>query len=130
MSVLAFHQTQDIAFGEISSSLGRTSAGMGVVGVDLAPTLGERDYKGPGNFHDGSLQATVFPEGRPRRLMPVECERLMGWDDGHTAHGISENGRRYALKDGPRYQLCGNGVGAPVAHWIGARLQAAHDAAS
>ena len=36
---------------------------------------------------------------------------------------------RYALKDSPRYHLCGNGVGAPVAHWIGARLLAAHHAA-
>ncbi len=59
--------------------------GPAVLGVDIAPTLGARDFKGPGNFHDGSLQASVFPTGRVRRLLPVECERLMGWEDGRTA---------------------------------------------
>jgi hypothetical protein len=88
---------------------------------DVAPTLTERDHKGAGNFHNGELQATVVQE-RPRRLMPIETERLMGWPDSWTAEGVDEQGRRYALKDTPRYRLCGNGVGAPVAEWIGRRL--------
>lgn len=62
---------------------------------------------------------------RPRRLMPLECERLMGWPNNWTAEGVDERGRRYALKDTPRYRLCGNGVGAPVAEWIGRRLMEA-----
>jgi DNA (cytosine-5)-methyltransferase 1 len=88
---------------------------------DVAPTLTERDHKGAGNFHNGELQATVVQE-RPRRLMPIETERLMGWPDSWTAEGVDEQGRRYALKDTPRYRLCGNGVGAPVAEWVGRRL--------
>ena len=58
-------------------------------------------------------QATV------RRLTPMECERLMGWPDGWTdvpwrKKDVSPDSRRYAA--------CGNGVVAPVAYWIGARL--------
>lgn len=48
---------------------------------------------------------------RVRRLMPVECERLMGWPDNHTQGA-----------DTRRYQMCGNGVVAPVAKWIGERI--------
>jgi DNA (cytosine-5)-methyltransferase 1 len=122
---LSFHLPKDPISGDVSPALGRTAAGMGVVGVDLAPTLNARDFKGPGSVQDGHLQATVFPTGRPRRLMPVECERLMGWPDGWTAEGVDEDGARYQLSDTPRYRLCGNGVGSPVAEWIGRRLAAA-----
>jgi site-specific DNA-cytosine methylase len=59
---------------------------------------------------------------RPRRLMPVECERLMSWPDGWTEYGIDEQGREYRLKDTPRYKCCGNGVGSVVAEWIGRRI--------
>ena len=86
-----------------------------------APTLTAHDAKGPGSYRDGALQNTVVTE-RPRRLMPLECERLMGWPDDHTAEGVDEQGRPYRLKDTPRYRLCGNGVGAPQAEWIGRRL--------
>jgi site-specific DNA-cytosine methylase len=61
--------------------------------------------------------------GIPRRLTPVECERLMGWPDGWTAEGIDEAGERYALSDTARYKACGNGVASPVAAWIGFRLR-------
>jgi hypothetical protein len=58
----------------------------------------------------------------PRRLMPVECERLMSWPSGWTERGIDERGREYRLKDTPRYKLCGNGVASVVSAWIGHRL--------
>jgi DNA (cytosine-5)-methyltransferase 1 len=60
-----------------------------------------------------------------RRLTPVETERLMGWPDGHTAHGVTEDGRTVDLADSHRYRLCGNGVVAPVAEWIGRRIMEA-----
>lgn len=60
--------------------------------------------------------------GRPRRLTPLECERLMGWGDAWTAVGINEQGTEYALSDTARYKLCGNGVGSPVAQWIATQL--------
>lgn len=55
-----------------------------------------------------------------RRLTPLECERLMGWPDDWTRY--DDNGN--AISDSPRYRLCGNGVAAPVAEWIGHRLMA------
>lgn len=124
--VLAFHHTQDPISGDVSPAIGRPTDGMGVVGFDVAPTLGARDGKGPGNYQNGQLQATVFPAGRPRRLTPLECERLMGWPDRWTATGTREDGSTYQLSDSARYRLCGNGVGAPVAAWIGRQFMEAH----
>jgi DNA (cytosine-5)-methyltransferase 1 len=58
----------------------------------------------------------------PRRLMPIETERLMSWPDGWTARGVDEQGREYALSDTARYRLVGNGVASVVSCWIGLRL--------
>lgn len=57
-----------------------------------------------------------------RRLMPVECERLMGAPDGYTAWGIDDNGNRVEMADSPRYKMIGNGVGVPHSRWIGKRI--------
>lgn len=54
-----------------------------------------------------------------RRLTPMECERLQGWPDGWT--DVPWNGKEHA-PDSRRYASVGNGVTAPVAYWIGARL--------
>ena len=119
---LAFHATQEPISGAESPALG-SAGSIGTIQPwpDVAPTLTAHDAKGPGSYRDGALQNTVVTE-RPRRLMPLECERLMGWPDDHTAEGVDEQGRPYRLKDTPRYRLCGNGVGAPQAEWIGRRL--------
>ena len=51
-----------------------------------------------------------------RRLSPVECERLMGWPDQHTApEGVK-------APDSKRYAACGDGIVAPVAFWIADRI--------
>jgi DNA (cytosine-5)-methyltransferase 1 len=84
------------------------------ISVDIAPSLTL--------LHEAPI---AFPPGIPRRLIPVECERLMGWPDGWTAEGIDEDGERYALSDTARYKACGNGVASPVAAWIGFQLKAA-----
>jgi len=54
-----------------------------------------------------------------RRLTPVECERLMGWPDGHTLHRADGKDN----SDSQRYKQCGNGVAAPVAQWIAKHLR-------
>lgn len=54
-----------------------------------------------------------------RRLTPLECERLMGWPDGWT--DVPWNNKEHS-PDSRRYAACGNGVVAPLAYWIGARL--------
>lgn len=82
-----------------------------------------------------------------RRLMPVECERLQGFPDGHTdltgadpdalfermaRDGMDEAERRKlrtklrkwckACPDTPRYKACGNSMAVPVMRWIGERI--------
>lgn len=120
----------------ITSPENRTGVTPGMVGTIHAngmdvvtPTLNMGAHTAaPGsNGQDAEAwcELTLAYQERPRRLMPLECERLMGWPDNWTAEGVDERGRRYALKDTPRYRLCGNGVGAPVAEWIGLRLMAA-----
>jgi DNA (cytosine-5)-methyltransferase 1 len=59
-----------------------------------------------------------------RRLTPTECERLMGWPDGHTSVGASGK----EMSDSTRYRMAGNGVATPVAEWIAHRIrQVLHD---
>lgn len=58
-----------------------------------------------------------------RRLMPIECERLMGWPDDWTRW--TDDGRE--IPDTHRYRLIGNGVVSTVAEWIGRRLVAVDD---
>ena len=109
--------------------------------VEVAVGLAARDAKGPNNVvigtldfggHGGSYNGQDAPTvrilptaGRPRRLMPVECDRLMSWQDQWTATGRKEDGTLYALSDTARYRLCGNGVGSVCVEWIARRL---HDA--
>lgn len=84
-----------------------------------------------------------------RRLMPVECERLQGFPDGHTdltgadpdalfermeREDMDEAERKRlrtklrkwckACPDTPRYKACGNSMAVPVMRWIGERIQA------
>jgi DNA (cytosine-5)-methyltransferase 1 len=127
--VLAFHHTQTPISGDVSPAIGRPTDGMGVldqavVWPETLPPIMARDAKGPRNYMNGGLQSTVI-HARPRRLTPLECERLMSWPDQWTATGRKENGTEYALSDTARYRLCGNGVGSVCAEWIGRRLKEA-----
>lgn len=84
--------------------------------------------RGIGLTHDGTppLRAgasgtnqtpTISYTGAVRRLTPVECERLQGFPDNHTA----------GQSDSTRYRQLGNAVAVPVAEWIGRRIIAAHN---
>jgi len=79
----------------------------------------------PGRVHHslraGTRQSNgVLQDMVVRRLSPLECERLMGWPDGHTKW--TADGTIQA--DTHRYKQCGNGVVAPVAKWIGKKFGA------
>lgn len=59
---------------------------------------------------------------RVRRLTPTECERLMGFPDGHTK--VPYRGKpAEACPDAPRYKACGNSMCVNVMRWIGWRIQ-------
>ncbi|MGA1697555.1 MAG: DNA cytosine methyltransferase [Ilumatobacteraceae bacterium] len=53
-----------------------------------------------------------------RRLLPKECERLMGWPDDWTRW--RKNGIEQA--DTNRFKQCGNGVASPVAEWVAKQI--------
>lgn len=56
---------------------------------------------------------------RIRRATPLECERLMGWPDDHTK--FRSDGSE--IPKTKRYQMCGNGVVAPMITWVGERVE-------
>ena len=58
-----------------------------------------------------------------RRLLPVECERLMGFPDNHTR--IPWKGKpEEQCPDSPRYKACGNSMCVNVMRWLGERIDA------
>jgi len=63
----------------------------------------------------------LLDDFRIRRLTPVECERLMGLRDGHTAQGYEDN-RIIDISDTQRYKMLGNGVIPQVVEEIMWRL--------
>lgn len=85
----------------------------GTVSTEVTPTL------------NGFEQPMVLPS--VRRLTPTECERLQGFDDGHTCLCGVEPYSTWDCRcpDGPRYAALGNAVCVPVVEWLGRRILAA-----
>jgi DNA (cytosine-5)-methyltransferase 1 len=72
---------------------------------DVARTLSARYYK------DGSEILIAQPDKRPRRLTPLECARLMGFDRGERRWQIS-------VSDTQAYRQFGNAVVVPVVEFL------------
>jgi len=59
-----------------------------------------------------------------RRLMPVECERLMNFPDQWTEYGIDAKGNEVKISDSQRYKVLGNAViSGVVAEIVGELLR-------
>lgn len=85
--------------------------GYGLFGPDdVARTLSARYYK------DGSEILIKQPGNRPRRLTPVECARLMGFD---------RHDRRWHIpvSDTQAYRQFGNAVVVPVVEFLAAAIK-------
>jgi DNA (cytosine-5)-methyltransferase 1 len=67
--------------------------------------------------------ALLEPTFALRKLLPIECERLMGWPDDHTLHRADGKTNR----DSARYRMCGNGVATPVARWVAEQIRPLFD---
>lgn len=80
---------------------------------DRSSTISARDYKS----HTDLVLSAAIPYA-VRRLLPIECERLMGWPDDWTRWDA--DGKEQA--DSHRYKQCGNGVASPVAAWVGRHI--------
>lgn len=69
-------------------------------------------WNGNAAAYNGSLY--VSQNGKLRRFTPLECERLMGFDDNYT--DIPK------ARPTNRFQSLGNSWAVPVVRWIGKRL--------
>ena len=58
----------------------------------------------------GHVPMTISDTDEIRRLMPIECERLMGWPDEWTRYGTNDKGETIEMSDSQRYSMCGNGA--------------------
>lgn len=122
--------------GTVSSKWAKGTGGpagdevQNLVVADIAPTLDANYYKKTGSDQQFRAQSG---DGEPvttdgvRRLTPTECERLQGFEDGWTAWGIDENGKRVEQSDSARYKQCGNAVSIPPVEWITRRIKEIHD---
>lgn len=78
-------------------------------GVRLVDTHATLDANMGSRRHNGVLTVLTV-----RRLTPLECERLQGMPDGHTAIP--------GAADSPRYKAIGNSKAVPVVRWLGRRI--------
>lgn len=69
---------------------------------------------------DWSRNYVSYPEGRVRRLTPLESERLQGFPDDWTMPKLKID--NLDTLDSARYHACGNAVSVPVAEWLGRRI--------
>lgn len=100
-----------IAFQERGRADGRSlEIGGDVVYAVTAPS-------GGGRTHERNVPT---PGMTVRRLTPLECERLMGFPDGHT--DVQHKGK--PASDGSRYKALGNSWATNCARWIGERIDA------
>jgi DNA (cytosine-5)-methyltransferase 1 len=81
--------------------------GIAIRGLCTSDTFGALRSGGDGGVPS---QRMVNSQMEVRRLIPLECERLMGWEDNWTRYGIDEKGNKIEISDSQRYKLCGNGV--------------------
>jgi DNA (cytosine-5)-methyltransferase 1 len=104
----------------IADSLTTSQRAAVVVGTgEVAGTL--TASRGSGFRSNGTLvEGMAIHHGRPRRLTPRECERLMGFPDDYTAITF----RKKPAADAPRYKALGNSMVVPVVRWIGHRIAA------
>lgn len=95
-----------------------------VVAFDLRGRDGGAQFEGPHNTANiragcGGSSRSYVAGAHVRRLTPVECARLQGFPDNHTA--ITYRGKPAA--DGPQYKAYGNSMAVPCIAWIMDRMR-------
>jgi len=72
---------------------------------------------------DWSRNYAVYPEGRVRRFLPLECERLQGFPNGWSIPPDNSRFRDVEVVDSLRYHAIGNAVTVPVAEWLASKVK-------
>lgn len=78
--------------------------------TDIAGSL---RTKPPGS-QENSSSTVIAQLNAVRRLTPLECERLQGFEDHYT--------RIEGAADGPRYRAIGNSMAVTCMRWLGRRI--------
>lgn len=73
---------------------------------------------------DWSRNYASYPDGRVRRFVPVECERMQGFPDCWTMPKTESKFINADDLDSLRYYALGNAVTVPVAEWLASRIKA------
>jgi DNA (cytosine-5)-methyltransferase 1 len=74
-----------------------------------------------------SCNQAVVESYRIRRLTPIECERLQGFPDDHTAFG-NYDGEVKPMSNTQRYKQCGNAVTVDIVSLVAEQLKPIFDA--
>ena len=72
---------------------------------------------------DWSRTYVTYPEGKIRRLLPIECERVQGFPDDWTLVPENNGYGDPDKIDTLRYNALGNAVSVTVAEWIAGRVR-------
>jgi DNA (cytosine-5)-methyltransferase 1 len=84
--------------------------------ADTTPTLTARMGTAGGK---GNMLTTYTADKRLRKLTPHECERLQGFPDHWTKHGLTLTGEQIEISKTQRYKTVGNAVTPNVIAEIG-----------
>lgn len=123
--IVAFHTMQDPIHSEQRSPcLGTETGSIGVLVFDeqqiTHPENRSRVAPGqPSPTLSLASRVDVIGQTRPRRLTPLEWERLQGFEPNYT--NID------GATDSERYTALGNAMAVPVVRWIGKRLVAVEE---
>ena len=81
------------------------------------------------NVRDRHAVCYKKPHYIVRRLTPLECERLQGYEDGWTDIGeyTDSKGKKKKTSDTVRYKALGNSIALPPWKWIIKRLSAQYE---
>lgn len=91
----------------------------GDVATTVTSATGDSNTSGPKVMNRGYPCAGI--DSTVRRLLPIECERLMAFPDNWTK--IPFNGKSADdCPDSPRYKACGNSMCVNVMQWIGEQI--------
>lgn len=112
-------QNGEGAISPFKTSFGDPSTGPLVPGIAYCLYACSARHTGT----DWSRTYVTYPEGRVRRLIPVECEGIQGfpinWTLPNNLHNLPEDIEKL---DTLRYTALGNAVSVPVVQWLAERI--------